>query len=141
MADEPHPPVSSIDPPPDTPRRRARRYARRVVAVVALAGGLYLGYAYALEPVLRDDGGEVEQAAPAGDGGAAPADPEAQPEPPPRPEGVPARIPDWAWELNEWHSTPGAERGPRPESAPRTVPAWYWEWRAWREELTAAGET
>ena len=139
VAEEPLRPISSVDPPPDTPWRRARRYGRRLAATAALVGGLYVAYAYALAPVIAPSE-EVEAVAPAEDeGAAAQADP--TPEPPPRPEIVPERIPQWAWALNEWHSTPAEERGPRPEDAPRRVPQWYWEWREWREGLAADAGT
>ena len=52
--------------------------------------------------------------------------------PPPKPAGVPYRIPLWAWELHEWHSASGAQRGERPRTAPRIPPPWYWKWREWR---------
>ena len=49
-----------------------------------------------------------------------------------RPQGVPARIPSWAWGLHTWLLTPGSQRGARPTTAPRHVPAWFWKWHAWR---------
>jgi hypothetical protein len=59
-------------------------------------------------------------------------------EPPPRPErpdGLPRRIPGWAWELRRWHLAPGGQRGPRPASAPRHLPPWYWPWFRWQNAL------
>lgn len=48
----------------------------------------------------------------------------------PRPQGVPKRIPQWAWALAKWHDS--GKVGKRPAKAPRKVPSWYWRWRAWR---------
>jgi hypothetical protein len=48
--------------------------------------------------------------------------------PAPRPAGLPAPIPDWAYQLAAWQQN---RVGRRP-AAPRAVPAWYWRWRAWR---------
>jgi len=136
----PIPPVSSIDPPPDTWGRRSVRYGRRLLATAALVAAGFLAWSYVFEPVLNH-GEDTEAAAadPAEGQVAEPADP--APEPPPRPDTVPDRIPQWAWALNEWHSTPGEERGARPEGAPNPVPDWYWDWREWRAELAAQAET
>jgi hypothetical protein len=65
--------------------------------------------------------------------GPAPPDPEPPPRPP-RPDGIPRRIPRWAWKLRLWHLTPKGQRGPRPKS-PRPLPAWYWRWFNWWLEL------
>lgn len=134
LPEQPLAPISSIEPPPNTWRRRSLRFARRLLALGAFAVAGFLAYSFVAAPLLGDDEEPVaaEEAAPGAD--AAPA---AAEEPPPRPESVPQRIPQWAWDLNEWHSTSGSERGPRPDAAPARVPAWYWEWRAWREELAA----
>lgn len=48
----------------------------------------------------------------------------------PRPQGVPKRIPQWAWALAKWHNS--GKVGKRPAKAPPKVPQWYWRWRAWR---------
>lgn len=134
---EPIPPVSSVDPVPDTWGRRTLRYGRRLLATAALGAGFFVAYAYVLEPWLGH-GEETEAVEAAGEGQA--AEPDQAPEPP-RPDAVPERIPPWAWQLNEWHSAPGEERGPRPEGAPQQVPAWYWVWRAWRAELAGLAGT
>ena len=63
-----------------------------------------------------------------------PPEPEPPPPRPPRPDGVPRRIPAWAWQLRRWHLTPKDERGERP-AAPRPLPAWYWPWFRWQSEL------
>jgi hypothetical protein len=46
-----------------------------------------------------------------------------------RPEGVPARLPGWAWELFHWQQRHRASARP---VTPRPLPAWYWKWAAWR---------
>lgn len=127
-------PLSSLDVQESPWRRRTLRLARRLAALGAFAVAAFVAYTFVASPLLdRDEeAATVEEAAP----GAAAA-PVVEEEPLPRPESAPARIPPWAWELNEWHSTSGAERGPRPEAAPTPVPGWYWEWRSWRAELAA----
>lgn len=54
----------------------------------------------------------------------------------PRPDGVPMRIPRWAWPLMKWHDS--GREGPRPTEVEEYVrkhdriPQWYWHWRSWR---------
>jgi len=54
---------------------------------------------------------------------------------PARPQGVPARIPSWAWSMHKWLLTAPQERGARPEAAPAHLPSWFWDWRTWRLQL------
>ncbi len=54
---------------------------------------------------------------------------------PERPKSAPARIPQWAWQMHNWHLTSPKERGARPAKAPARLPAWYWEWRKYRLAL------
>jgi hypothetical protein len=120
-------PISPADPPRRSLRRTFLRLTRRVAAVGAFALAAYAAFTFVLSPILGDAG--ERDAAPVVEAAPAPA------EPPPRPEGLPARIPPWAWDLHEWHLTPETDRGPRPAAAPRRVPDWYWEWRAWRLQV------
>ena len=46
-----------------------------------------------------------------------------------RPSGVPARIPQWAWERREWHLT--GRKGLPPAAPKGGVPTWYWKWLQW----------
>jgi hypothetical protein len=133
IPDKPVAPISSLSMRPSPWRRRTLRFVRRIAALGAFAAAAFVAYTYVAEPLLGEDETVVaEEAAPGAD-----ASPAATEEPPPRPESVPDGIPQWAWDLNEWHSASEAERGPRPEAAPRRVPEWYWEWRGWRAELAA----
>jgi hypothetical protein len=127
-------PISSLEERGSPWRRRTLRFARRLAAFGAFAAAGLVAYTYVAEPLLGgdDEAAVAEEVAPGAE-----AAPVVEEEPPPRPEAVPARIPQWAWALNEWHSTPQADRGPRPGAAPARVPGWYWEWRSWRAELAA----
>jgi hypothetical protein len=128
-------PISSLHAPRNTWRRRTLRFARRLAALGAFAAAAFVAYTYVAAPLLGEEEEQVavaEEAAPNGE-----ASPAAGGEPPPRPASVPTPIPQWAWDLNEWHSTAEDARGPRPDAATRRVPEWYWEWRAWRAELAA----
>jgi hypothetical protein len=128
-------PISSLHPSGSPWRRRSLRFARRLLALGAFAAAAFLAYSFVAEPLLErseEEAALADEAAPNGEAASA-----VQEEPPPRPDTVPQRIPQWAWDLNEWHSTPQGERGARPEGAPARVPDWYWEWRAWRQELAA----
>ena len=49
--------------------------------------------------------------------------------PAPRPDGIPERLPAWAWQVLAWQQH--GRSGPRP-AAPETLPAWYWRWAGWR---------
>jgi hypothetical protein len=97
---------------------RLRRYVRRLAAVAAYAGAAFAVYHFVVQPVLPRD-----PASPAPSAQTAAAD---------RPKSAPAVIPQWAWDVHRWLSTPVAERGARPAKAPAKLPAWFWEWRAWR---------
>jgi hypothetical protein len=99
-------------------RRRILRYSARLFAVAAYGAALFIAYQL-ISPVLPERGGTASPAATAS-------------EPIPRPASAPARVPEWAWAMHRWHSTPAAERGARPQGAPQRLPAWYWDWREWR---------
>ena len=58
----------------------------------------------------------------------------------PRPQGIPARIPAWAWALHAWMASPKRDKGPRP-TAPRPIPAWFWVWRAWKLGISHCEES
>jgi hypothetical protein len=131
--DAPVPPVSVLDLPPEHPVvTRLTRYGTRLAALAALGAAGFLVWV-AIQPVLPGD-----TPAPAAEEPAVAATEPALPASP-RPDGVPARIPAWAWRLSAWHAAPAAGRGARPAAAPARVPAWYWRWHAWRLELGASG--
>ncbi len=108
---------------------------RRLGALLLYAGAAALVWFVVLTPLLDSQRGDGEN-----DGAAAaPGTTTELVDPPPRPESVPARIPQWAWDMHKWHLTPVGERDPRPVDAPRRLPDWYWEWREWRLALGALG--
>lgn len=107
------------------------RYVRRFAALALYAGAGALVWFVVLTPLLEPEGGEEDAQAVAGTTATLETV-----DMPPRPESAPARIPQWAWQMHEWHLTSVGERGPRPADAPRRIPDWYWEWREWRLALT-----
>lgn len=95
-------------------------HAGRYLALAAYLGALVLTYLLVVPPLSRE--GSVDRAR---SEAAAIA----------RPDGIPASVPSWAWQMNAWHETRGSERGRRPHGAPNPLPKWYWKWHAWRVQV------
>jgi hypothetical protein len=95
-----------------------RRWVSRIAATALYAGAAVAVYVIAV-PLFSSGGGGADT-------------PAAEAANRARPKSVPARVPQWAWDLTAWRAKPVATRGKRPASIPYHVPEWYWEWRDWR---------